>query len=245
VTSWRLAPDAPAGVTVDPSGKVSIGSTVPEGTFEIAATAANKETKVSVEVTSPARYDELLASSGLNASGENDAASVVGIASTSIGAGEGRVEDRAKQRRWMFIGLVGGVLFILAILATVLLRRARRAKALEAEAAARHETEVAEVLARRRGRHEEHAAQKRAHDESVAAAAAARARANAAALAHAASLKAASPAPHAPPGPVPTIPAGSTSAPPKRGKICPNCGDRFEGAAEYCGKDGTQLVLIN
>jgi hypothetical protein len=30
-----------------------------------------------------------------------------------------------------------------------------------------------------------------------------------------------------------------------RGKICPTCGERFEGGAEYCGKDGTVLVLLN
>ncbi len=31
----------------------------------------------------------------------------------------------------------------------------------------------------------------------------------------------------------------------KRGKICPTCGDRFEGNATFCGKDGTALVLVN
>ena len=30
-----------------------------------------------------------------------------------------------------------------------------------------------------------------------------------------------------------------------RGKICPTCGQRFEGGAEFCGKDGTVLVLLN
>ena len=33
-------------------------------------------------------------------------------------------------------------------------------------------------------------------------------------------------------------------APPK-GKICPTCGGRFDGAATFCGKDGTALVLLN
>ena len=37
-------------------------------------------------------------------------------------------------------------------------------------------------------------------------------------------------------------PAG---APPPRGKICPTCGGRFDGVAAFCGKDGTQLVLLN
>jgi hypothetical protein len=30
-----------------------------------------------------------------------------------------------------------------------------------------------------------------------------------------------------------------------RGKICPTCGGRFDGTAGFCGKDGTQLVLLN
>lgn len=269
-TTWKLAPNAPAGITLDPKGSVTIGSDVPEGVVEITVAAANKDTKVSIEVTSPAHYDDLLAKSGLNASGENDAASVVTIASSSIGAGEGRVEDRAKTRRWVFIGIVAAVLVVLAIVAAVLRSRSKRAAALVREATERHETEVAEVLERRRVREAQHAAQKRAHEESVAAAAAARARAAAAAPASqgaatvcpkcgrdykaamaycpndGASLVPASRAPTGGAYPAPAAIAMSPAAP-KRGKICPTCGERFDGdvAPEYCGKDGTQLVLLN
>jgi len=38
---------------------------------------------------------------------------------------------------------------------------------------------------------------------------------------------------------------GGSRPTPGRGKICPTCGERFDGAADYCGKDGTQLVLLN
>jgi hypothetical protein len=39
---------------------------------------------------------------------------------------------------------------------------------------------------------------------------------------------------------------GRESAAPFKGKICPTCGERFEGASTvFCGKDGAQLVLIN
>jgi len=31
----------------------------------------------------------------------------------------------------------------------------------------------------------------------------------------------------------------------KRGKICPTCGQRYGAEAEFCGKDGTSLVMIN
>ncbi len=224
-TSWKLSPGAPTGVAIDANGKVTVGKDVAEGTFEIVATAADKDTRVGVEVTSPAHYDDLLASSGLNASGENDAASVVTIASTSIGAGEGKVEDRAKERRWMFIGIVGGVLVVLGVLATVLRQRSRRAKALENEAKERHETEVAEVLERRRTRGEQHAVQKRAHEESVAAAAAARARARAAAASAAASAT--------------SEPPPSPQTPPM---MCPTCGREFRAPTSFCPNDGGSLV---
>jgi hypothetical protein len=266
-TTWKLQAGAPAGISVDAKGLVTIGKEVPEGIIELVVAAANKETKVSVEVTSPAHYDDLLARSGLNASGENEAASVVTIASTSIGAGEGRVEDRAKTRRWVFIGIIGGVLVVLGVLAAMLARRSRRAAALERAATERHESEVAEVLERRRVREEQHAVQKRAHEESVAAAARARASASApvAAAEGAATVcpkcgrdyKAAMafcptdgatlvPASRATgmPFPAPAAIAMSAAAP-RRGKICPTCGDRFDGAADFCGKDGTQLVLLN
>jgi len=240
-TTWKLAMGAPPGVTVDASGKVTVGKDVAEGSFEISANAAEKETKVAVEVSSAAHYDDLLASSGLNAAGENDAASVVNIASTSIGAGEGRVEDRSKQRRNLFIGIVGGVLFALGILAAFLRGPSRRAAAIENAAKQRHELDVAEVLERRRVQQEQHASQRRAHEESLAAAAAAKAKANVDAIAHAARVNAAVLAPQA--NPADGAPA---SLSPKRGKICPTCGDRFaDGGAAFCGKDGTQLVLLN
>jgi hypothetical protein len=79
---------------------------------------------------------------------------------------------------------------------------------------------VAEVLDRRRRREAEHAELMRAHEASVAAARAAAERDKAAAASSAA----------------PTV---------SRGKICPTCGERFDGRAEFCGKDGTMLVLLN
>ncbi len=31
----------------------------------------------------------------------------------------------------------------------------------------------------------------------------------------------------------------------QRGKICPSCGSRFDGACSFCGKDGASLVVLN
>jgi hypothetical protein len=260
-TTWQLAPGAEGkGVTVDARGRVTIADDAPEGEVEIVATAAGKSTRVGVEVSEPSHYDELLARSGLNASGEDDAASTVAIGSESIGAGEGKVEDRARTRRLMFVAIVGASLILLGAIAALLLRRSRRAAALEREAEERHEARVKEVLSRRQQRADEHAAQQRAHEASLAAA-------SAASLAEEPAAGSVCPScgrSFAPPTTfcahdgtqlVPASRAGAAAlvpgvlaqraGPPKRGKICPTCGERFDGGADYCGKDGTQLVLLN
>ncbi len=220
-TTFRLASATPAGrgITIDAKGLVKVDPSASEGIVEIVATAAGKDARVSVEIVSPARYDELLALSGLNAEGENEEAATAVIATQSLGAGEGRVEDRARQRRLVFLAIVGAVLVALAATAIALRRRSARAKKLFAHAEERHEAHVQEVLGRRAKREAEHADQMRAHKESVKAAAAA----SAASAAH-----------------------GGPAVQTKRGKICPTCGDRSDDLqATFCGKDGTALVLLN
>jgi hypothetical protein len=119
------------------------------------------------------------------------------------------------------------------------------------EATERHEAEVAEVLERRRLREEQHAVQKRAHEESVAAAAAARAKAardlaaKLAASPPAAGPRVAAPVPPGMPHPAPLTGTVAMSATAPQRKICPTCGDRFDATTDYCGKDGTHLVLLN
>lgn len=281
-TTWKVAPGAEnRGVTVDGSGKVTVTGEAPEGSVEILATAAGKDARVTIEVSKPANYDVLLARSGLDDAGENDAASVVSIGTQSIGAGAGRVEDRARERKLTFVAIVAGALVVLGGLGIVLLRRSRRAASLARDAELRHEQRVDEVMRRRKARADEHAAQLRAHEESVAAAKASAERA----APRAAARAAAGTAPAAPPrtadmacptcgkafespqafcphdgtalkparggavtaAPAPAVPQAAAPPPAdgKRGKICPTCGDRFEGGATFCGRDGTQLVLIN
>jgi len=48
-----------------------------EGSAQVIVSAAGRSARVTVDVTSPAHYDDLLAKSGLNSQGENDAASVL------------------------------------------------------------------------------------------------------------------------------------------------------------------------
>lgn len=285
-TRWRLAPELDGtGIQIDAKGTVTVASDAPEATVEIVVTAAGKDARVVVEVASPARYDELLARSGLNALGESEEAAIAMIASQSLGAGEGHVEDRSRQRRLVFVGIIGALLLALGAAALVVTRRARRAKALLERAEERHQARLLEVLDRRRRVEEEHAAQMKAHLESVEAARLASEQTTSRATCGACGrefsddtsfcphdgtrLEPRIAAPAAAPAPasfcpvcrksfglevrvcpfdkaelLPLSAAGPHPRTP-RGKICPRCGDRFEGGAQYCGKDGTQLVLIN
>ncbi|HVJ94713.1 MAG TPA: hypothetical protein VM580_33230, partial [Labilithrix sp.] len=179
-------------------------------------TAAGRDARVVVEVVSPAHYDDLLARSGLNAAGETDEASSVTIATQSIGAGEGRVEDRSHERRLIFLAVIGSVLAALATATLILWRRSRRAKELTREARERHEARVAEVLDRRRRREAEHAEKMRAHQESVAIARAAEHRRGAAMTSRNG-------------GELPEM-------------VCPTCGREQEAGTSFCPHDGNALV---
>jgi hypothetical protein len=302
-TTWKMAPEAVnSGVKDDATGNVSAASDAAEASLEVIATAAGRETRVTVEIVSAAKYDELLARSGLNPAGENDEASTVTIASQSIGTDDARVEDHSKQRKYTFIAIIGVALAALAAAAVVLMRRNKKAKVALEAAEERHEERVREVVARRKQRELEHAEQMRAHEESVATA---RAISSSNALAamtpsapaiqiQRAELACASCGRQMPPGtsfcphdgtplvaspkardvtkssgggicPVcntvygaevmlcPThkqklLPMRALAPVPQpavRGKICPSCGERSDGTSDFCGKDGTQLVLLN
>lgn len=301
--SWKVPSEAAAsGVKVDAFGNVTASSSATEGTLEIVAGAGGRETRVTVEIVSAARYEELLSKSGLNAAGENEEASTVTMASQSLGTDDARVEDHSKQRRYVFLAIIGVALLGLGATAIVLARRSRRAKELLAQAEERHEQKVRAVLERRKVREAEHAAQMKAHEDSVAAARAISSSNALAAMAaptsspsvQRAELVCASCGREMEPGTsfcphdgTPLVAAPSTRdiaragggggicpvcntvygdevtlcpthkaklirprtmtpvVASSRGKICPTCGERFEGGADFCGKDGTQLVLLN
>ncbi len=168
-TSWALAEGSEAGqgATVDANGNVTVPPDAPEGTFDIIATAAGKSTRVTVEVASPSRYDELLAASGLNDAGESEGASVALIATGSIGGGDARADDGSRRRRAIFLGIVGALAGALAAVAVVGWRRSRRAAALARQAEERHAEKVRQVEERKRERADKHAAAMKAHEESV------------------------------------------------------------------------------
>lgn len=164
-TTWSAA-GAPKGLTLEGS-TVRVAEDVPEGAYEIVASAAGKSARVRLEVSSPANFDALLVQSGLGASGESTEAVVTALGTSSLGGSEVRVEGAGKRRRTIFIGVVGALALLLGILAFAGAKRARRAKGMEKAVEQRHEARVREVEERRREKERAHADAQRTHEESL------------------------------------------------------------------------------
>lgn len=201
--------------SIDSAGilNVPLGS-VTDAKFDVIATAAGRSARASVEVTSAAQFEALLAQSGLDPNGERDEPSVVALATTSLGASGARTQDGARERRILFILIVTGLALILAIVAAFGALRGRKARRLERAAQARHADRMREYHRLKRERDERQAVQARAHVESVALAQQATADAAAAGL--------------GPTGPL----------------FCPSCHREFVAGSTYCPFDANRLVSV-
>ena len=293
--------------SIDGMGNLTVPSAdFAEGSFDVIATAAGRSARASVQVSSPADYGALLAQSGLDSKGERDEPAVAVIATSSIGAGDTKADDGARRRRIAFIAVVAGLALVLVVVAIIGATRSRRAKDAESAASQRHAEKMREWERHKAERESRHAAQMKAHLESIAvaqqqaAAAAARGQSSGpmfcpscrreypagtaycsidsnrlvAMQGHEALMAGPAggicptcrrgfnpgvrvcpdhgdelvpaPAAGAAPGPPPSQAGQAGQAgQPRRGKICPTCGGRFEGVSAFCTNDGTQLVLIN
>jgi hypothetical protein len=242
--AWSVEPGGKTQVNVDPYGRVTVPDGAPEGRAELVATAAGKSARVTVDVSSPENYAELLAQSGLNAAGENDTASVAVIATGSIGGADARAVDDAARRRSTFLAIVGGLVGLLAIVGVVGWRRSKRARELEATAAARHAEKVREVEARKKERVAAHAAQLEAHLASVRTAEEARRKAQAQLPKICPTCRRDFPpdgsfCPH---DGTRLVPMNVGAAPPASGLVCPTCDRAFDAGVRVCPHDGSDLV---
>jgi hypothetical protein len=244
-TTWTADGAAATGASMDPSGKVTVPSEATEGTFSVVATAAGKNAKVTVEIVSASRYDELLATSGLNDAGESDAPSVAVIATSSIGGGDAKAQDGSQRRRIAFIAIVVSMAVALLVVGIIGSVRARKQAALTREAEERHAERMRDAEERRRERAEQHAAAVRAHQESIA---------RAADLATAGGTRLICPACRR------EYPAGTVFCPNDAnrlatlhgpedalgggapGSICPTCKRGFDPGVKTCPHDGDDLV---
>jgi hypothetical protein len=158
----------PSLPTIDAAGKLAVPADCADASFDVVATAAGRSARASVEVTSPATYEALLAQSGLGPTGERDEPAVAVLATESIGASDVRAEDGARQRRTIFLVVVGVLAASLGLVAAIGALRSRKARAVEKAAESRHADRMREYERQKREREEAHAAQLHAHLESVA-----------------------------------------------------------------------------
>jgi hypothetical protein len=155
--------------SLDATGKLTVpAQDFADATFDVVATAAGRSARASVQVTSPANYEALLAQSGLDSNGERDEPAVASLASSTIGAAGTHAEDGARRRRVVFVAIVGTMALLLGGVAVVGLRRSKRARAAQEAAEARHAEKMREYERTKREREQLHAAQMKAHLESVA-----------------------------------------------------------------------------
>ncbi|HEX7663711.1 MAG TPA: hypothetical protein VF407_04345 [Polyangiaceae bacterium] len=168
-TTWSLvsSADGKNRVTVDDKGNVTAAADAAEGEQTIDVSAAGKTTHVVVQVSSAADYDALLAQSGLNAMGQSDEASVVTIATGSIGGQDAKATGEASHRRNLFLVIIGSMAALLFVVAFFATRRSRKAEKLEREADARHQARIRDAEERQREKVAEHAAAMRAHEASI------------------------------------------------------------------------------
>jgi hypothetical protein len=160
----------PSAPTIDGSGKLTVPPDCPDATFDVIATAAGRSARSSVDVTSPATFEALLAQSGLGPSGEQDTPAVAVLATASIGSADVKAEDGARQRRAIFIVVVAGLAVGLGVVAAIGAMRSRKARGAAKAAESRHAERMREYERQKRQREEAHAVQMNAHLESVAAA---------------------------------------------------------------------------
>ena len=156
--------------TIDLAGKLSVPTAdFADATFEVIATAAGRSAKASIQATSPANYEAMLAGVRPRAAGR---ARRGGGRHPRDGVDR---RDRRPRRgrcgqapRDSLLGVIGALGVLLGVVAFVGIRRSRKGKAFEraAEEAA-HAERMREFEDQKRAREEKHAAQMQAHLDSV------------------------------------------------------------------------------
>lgn len=218
---WAARTPKNPSISIDAQGRVTVAEGATEGSYELEASAEGKTTRVTVEISTAANYDALLAKQGLNAAGEAETASV-SLPSESIGSSEVAAEDGRRARRATFVSLVGVAVLGLGVAYLVLRRRQKRVGALETDRLAQHEDLVREIQARQEAKDSAYRENLVAHEESVQRAE--QAKAKQAAKAREAAAQ---------------VPAQPTPA--ELELVCPTC-QRTLRNTTFCPHDGSKLV---
>ncbi len=215
--------------------KITAAADSPAGKATIGLSLGGKTVDITVEVAPADQYEELLKLRGLNDLGEDDRSAVAEIAA-GIGGTASEAEDNARARKRTFMAIVGVVAGLLGVVGLALWRRGKARRDDDDERVSvvpPSNVAIFETTARRRlecsrcGR-DYAPGTGFCEDDGTAL------------------VPSMMPSPLREDAP-PSAPTPKPSSRPKKqlDKICPSCGDRFPSEAEFCGKDGTQLVPVN
>lgn len=234
-----------AKVSVDADGTVKVPDDAPEGEATIVGEIDDHKVRVIVEVVRADRYDSLLEERHLNAAGEDERAASVEIQS-SVGGGATRNEDDARRRQQVFLGVIAALAVGLALIGFIVIRRGRgAAKRAPAEGAPDSEPVAApNVTLFEKARPED--PMRCPTCDAYYPSGSAFCATDGSGLVPAPGVQLVDVPPPSSARP-PSDVSRSASPKPKKPlpKICPTCGERFDGSAGFCGKDGTSLVPIN
>jgi len=223
-------PKVGSSITVDDRGRVSIDAAAPVGSAEILVSLEGKTARVSIEVTTPERFDALLAERGFGEAGEAETAMIA--IESAVGGSSTRAVDGSHDRRVAFVAIVVGVAAALALAALVVQRQRRTPRLAE-----RPSTPPPPPLVALYDRPAEDEPMRCPQCREVFSPGSAFCATDGAALVPAPRTRVSLSRVTVPP---------ATDAPSERtAKVCPTCGERFDDAATFCGRDGTQLVIVN
>jgi hypothetical protein len=228
------ATNAAASIVIDERGRVTIDPKAAVGSADILVTLEGKTARVSIEVTTPERFDALLAERGLGEMGEAETAVVV--LESAVGGSSTRATDGAHDRRVAFVAIVGGAAAALALAALIVLRQSRKPRVPE-----RASTPAPPPLVALFDRPAEDDPMRCPQCREVFAPGTAFCATDGTALVPAPRARVSMSRATVPPA----ADASGGEAGRDGAKVCPTCGDRFDELATFCGRDGTQLVIVN
>lgn len=123
--NWRVATGNQMLVLLSP-GTVEVPAAAPEGQASVRVSLADRATSVTVDVVSRERYDALLGRGPFDAEGKSTETAVARIAGAMIGAPSSVAREEARERKTLFIFLIGGLACTSAILGGFFIWRSRK-----------------------------------------------------------------------------------------------------------------------
>lgn len=215
--TWKLA-EANTRLEVTPAGVIRVEKDAAEGTAVLTAAVQERSVQVSVDVVSESRYRELLSGGSFDDRGETSESAVANIASADVSAKTAVLDQSARNRRLVFVGVIGALAVCLAIAALWVglgKRRGRRSpdSTLGGQGGGAAEAAGGGVCPICGQGFESGVTVCPVHDEEL--------------------------VPRAAAGTLPSV------APASVRRICPVCGTIYGNEHQFCGNDGAALVPIN